>query len=94
MRTVKTSFAIIMAAVFVSGCSQSVKDDLATGIDYETDSENIRTLEFREIRNARFCELFFIKVKGDSTARIVRATQGYCVDNIYRAGLISIGGHT
>lgn len=62
----KSAFAAIMTATFLSGCSQSVKDDdLATGLEYETDSEKIHTLEFRGIRGARFCELFFIKVKGD-----------------------------
>jgi hypothetical protein len=37
----------------------------ATGINYEKDSTNIRTLTFNNVRNARFCELFFIKLKGD-----------------------------
>ena len=63
---IKSAIAVIMTAAFVGGCSQSVKDDdLATGLDYDNDSKNIRTLGFRGIRGARFCELFFIKVKGD-----------------------------
>lgn len=37
----------------------------ATGIDYEKDNANIRTMTFDDTRGARFCELFFIKLKGD-----------------------------
>ena len=66
MTYVKSIFAIIVTAAYVSGYSQAViADELATGINYEADSENIRTLEFRDIRGSRFCELFFIKVKDD-----------------------------
>ena len=66
MTFIKSAFAIIMTVAMVSGCSKSVKDDdLATGIDYESDSTNIRTMTFEDTRGARFCELFFIKVKGD-----------------------------
>ena len=44
MTFVKSISAIIIAAAFVSGCSQYVKeDDLATGLVYETDSANIHT---------------------------------------------------
>jgi hypothetical protein len=45
--------------------TNALAEEVATGIDYEKDSENIRTLTFDDIRGARFCELFFIKVKGD-----------------------------
>lgn len=65
-RILKVAGAALMATTFLTGCSQSVKDDpVATGIDYETDSTNIRTLTFDDARGDRFCELFFIKVKGD-----------------------------
>jgi hypothetical protein len=45
--------------------ASTVAEEVATGINYEKDSTNIRTLTFDKVRNARFCELFFIKVKGD-----------------------------
>jgi outer membrane murein-binding lipoprotein Lpp len=48
---VKSALAVILATAIVSGCSQSVKeDDVATGLDYETDSTKIRTLTFDDVR--------------------------------------------
>jgi hypothetical protein len=41
------------AAFLVS--TNTLAEQVATGIDYEKDSENIRTLTFDNVRNARFC---------------------------------------
>ena len=51
--------------VAVFSPANTMADQLATGIDYEKDSANPRTLTFDNTRDNRFCELFFIKVKGD-----------------------------
>jgi len=59
------SFAALAAFVAVLNPASAMADQLATGVNYEKDSTNIRTLTFDDIRGARFCELFFIKVKGD-----------------------------
>lgn len=77
---VKSMGALFLGVSILSGCSGSESPDVAvtadtdfkteapqatTGIDYEQDSANPRTLVFDNTRDARFCELFFIKVKGD-----------------------------
>ena len=49
----------------LTGPASAGEDQVATGIEYEKDSTNIRTMNFDNARGARFCELFFIKVKGD-----------------------------
>lgn len=61
----KLATAVFMALALFTGSVSADKEQLATGIAYEKDSANLRTLVFDNTRGARFCELFFIKLKGD-----------------------------
>lgn len=61
----KLTLAFVIGGILFACSEDAEKEQLVTGIDYEKDAANLRTLVFDNTRGARFCELFFIKLKGD-----------------------------
>lgn len=55
-------FSALAAGLAPAG---ALAEQAATGIDYENDSANPHVLAFDNMRDVRFCEIFFIKVKGE-----------------------------
>lgn len=62
----RVMIAALAAMVFMTGCNQQVQQErVATGLDYETDGTETHVNTYDDLRDARFCEIFFIKTKGD-----------------------------
>ena len=56
---------LFLGMMLLAAPASAGEEQVATGIEYEKDSTNIRTMTFDNARGSRFCELFFIEVKGD-----------------------------